>query len=52
MSGQIESLNASVAGALALFEIRRRSGTSSPHPLITYPFPTRWRGATGSAAVL
>ena len=33
MSGQIESLNASVAGALALFEIRRRrSGTSSPSP--------------------
>jgi 23S rRNA (guanosine2251-2'-O)-methyltransferase len=31
MAGQIESLNASVAGALALFEIRRRrSGTSSP----------------------
>ena len=24
MSGQIESLNASVAGALALFEVRRR----------------------------
>ena len=33
MAGQIESLNASVAGALALFEIRRRrSGTSSPSP--------------------
>jgi tRNA G18 (ribose-2'-O)-methylase SpoU len=29
MSGHIESLNASVAGALALFEVRRRR---SPHP--------------------
>jgi tRNA G18 (ribose-2'-O)-methylase SpoU len=29
MSGQIESLNASVAGALALFEVRRRR---HPHP--------------------
>jgi tRNA G18 (ribose-2'-O)-methylase SpoU len=30
MSGHIESLNASVAGALALFEVRRRR--SFPHP--------------------
>ena len=30
MSGQIESLNASVAGALALFEVRRRRSPPSP----------------------
>jgi 23S rRNA (guanosine2251-2'-O)-methyltransferase len=30
MSGQIESLNASVAGALALFEVRRRRSPSPP----------------------
>jgi 23S rRNA (guanosine2251-2'-O)-methyltransferase len=30
MSGQIESLNASVAGALALFEVRRRRDSPSP----------------------
>jgi tRNA G18 (ribose-2'-O)-methylase SpoU len=29
MSGHVESLNASVAGALALFEVRRRR---DPHP--------------------
>jgi hypothetical protein len=51
MSGNVESLNASVAGALALFEVRRRR-PSPPPPWLTYPFPTRWRGATGSAAVL
>jgi 23S rRNA (guanosine2251-2'-O)-methyltransferase len=32
MSGQIESLNASVAGALALFEVRRRRHHPSPPP--------------------
>jgi 23S rRNA (guanosine2251-2'-O)-methyltransferase len=32
MSGQIESLNASVAGALALFEVRRRRTGGSPSP--------------------
>jgi 23S rRNA (guanosine2251-2'-O)-methyltransferase len=30
MSGQIASLNASVAGALALFEVRRRRSLSTP----------------------
>jgi 23S rRNA (guanosine2251-2'-O)-methyltransferase len=30
MSGRIESLNASVAGALALFEVRRRRSLTSP----------------------
>jgi 23S rRNA (guanosine2251-2'-O)-methyltransferase len=32
MSGQVESLNASVAGALALFEVRRRRHPSPPPP--------------------
>jgi 23S rRNA (guanosine2251-2'-O)-methyltransferase len=32
MSGQVESLNASVAGALALFEVRRRRHPSRPPP--------------------
>jgi 23S rRNA (guanosine2251-2'-O)-methyltransferase len=32
MSGRIESLNASVAGALALFEVRRRRHHPSPPP--------------------
>jgi tRNA G18 (ribose-2'-O)-methylase SpoU len=32
MSGQVESLNASVAGALALFEVRRRRHHSPPPP--------------------
>jgi tRNA G18 (ribose-2'-O)-methylase SpoU len=30
MAGKVESLNASVAGALALFEVRRRRGLLPP----------------------
>ena len=33
MAGQVASLNASVAGALALFEVRRRRGAAAPTPL-------------------
>jgi tRNA G18 (ribose-2'-O)-methylase SpoU len=32
MAGRIESLNASVAGALALFEVRRRRSSHPPRP--------------------
>jgi len=40
MAGHVASLNASVAGALALFEVRRRRGAVPPITL-AHPTPSR-----------